>query len=170
MHAAAAVLLVIGGAAKIARPGTAGDLFETLGLPPTAFVRFLTRGLGLFEIGLGTGALAVGGTIPAAGVAFGYTVFAAATYVAMTEGASDCGCFGVRDVPPSWLHVLADLALALASFNAISRATPVEVMEDLPADGTGFVVVVGLIAGLFLAWFTVVPKALASRRSGRSRA
>jgi len=169
VHAAAAVLLAIGGAAKIARPTTASDLFESLGLPRTKLVTLLTRGLGVFEVAVGTVALAVGGTLPAAAVACLYAVFAVATLRAVVAGVADCGCFGMRGVPPSWLHVIVDLVLAAASLAAVGQSTPVEVMEGQPAGGAGFMLAVGVMAGLLLAMFTVAPKALAFRRSAASR-
>jgi hypothetical protein len=51
------------------------------------------------------------------------------------------------------------------SFIAIGGATPLEVMDNQPFEGLGFVVLVGVLAGLFLVLFTALPEAMAARRS-----
>ena len=171
LHAAAAVLLIVAGAAKIARPSSAAGLFESLGLP----VRPVSGGLtpsattaaalfGVVELGLGTVALAAGGVPLAVSVGVFYVLLAAGAARAVRAGAADCGCFGTSDTPPTWLHVIANLALAAASFAVAGQRTPTELMADQPAGGVGFVLAVGLTAGLFLALFTAVPKTLHSRR------
>ncbi len=117
LHAAAAVLLIVAGAAKIARPSSAAGLFESLGLP----VRPVSGGL---------------------------------TPSATTAAA----LFGVVELG------LGTVALAAASFAVAGQRTPTELMADQPAGGVGFVLAVGLAAGLFLALFTAVPKTLRSLR------
>lgn len=156
LYASAAVLLVLAGAMKVLRPATTAALLDDLGLPtlgPIDAVR-LAVGLGAVEISLGVVALV--GEIGAIAVGVGtlYVVFAVTVLRAMRVGAGSCGCFGRVDAPPSWWHVGGNLALAAAAFVAASGRSPLEVMEGQPAGGLGFVVVVGVLAGVELIVFT----------------
>ncbi|MEM9465377.1 MAG: MauE/DoxX family redox-associated membrane protein [Actinomycetota bacterium] len=156
LYASAAVLLVLAGAMKVLRPATTAALLDDLGLPtlgPIDAVR-LAVGLGAVEISLGVVALV--GEIGAIAVGVGtlYVVFAVTVLRAMRVGAGSCGCFGRVDAPPSWWHVGDNLALAAAAFVAASGRSPLEVMEGQPAGGLGFVVVVGVLAGVELIVFT----------------
>jgi len=166
LFAAAAVLLIIAGIAKVARPSTTADMLFSLGVPDLGFLggERLAVGLGIVETAVGIGALAIGGPAAAAIVGVFYLGFAGAVVRALSVGAVSCGCFGRVDAPPSWLHVVGNTALAAASFVAIAGSTPVEVMDDQPAGGVGFVVLVGVLAGLALVMFTALPEALAARR------
>ena len=60
------------------------------------------------------------------------------------------------------------LALAACSFGAVAGRSPLEVMEDQPAAGVGFVAAVGVLAGLELVAFTALPGARKSARVTRS--
>ena len=166
LHAAAAVLLLLAGATKIARPPTTADLLHTLRVPRLGFPSAEAQAvaLGVLEIMVGTAALAVGGPVTAALVGVFYVAFAAAVVRALMLGATSCGCFGRADSPPTRIHVAGNLGLAAVSFVAIGTATPLEVMDDQPASGIGFVVLVGVLAGLFLVLFTALPEAMATRR------
>ena len=160
LHASAAVLLVVAGVAKMARPAPTADLLAALGLPGQPAVA-ATVGLG--EVLLGTAALTVGGPLTAAATGLVYLGFTVAVLRALVVGAPSCGCFGRADSPPSWVHVVGDLAFAAVSFAAVAASTPVEVMEGQPAGGVPFVVLVGVIAGLALVAFTALPEALGAR-------
>ena len=72
------------------------------------------------------------------------------------------------DAPPTWLHVFGNLALAACSFGAVAGRSPLEVMEDQPAAGVGFVAAVGVLAGLELVALTALPGARKSARVTRS--
>ena len=162
LHAAAALLLVVAGLAKILRPTPTTDLLATLGLPARTPVAMV---LGAGEIVIGGGALVVGGPALAVLTGVAYTAFALVVVRAMAAGAESCGCFGRVDAPPSWWHVGGNLALAAVSFAAAAGDTPVEVMDGQPAGGVGFVLSVGVLAGLALIAFTALPEALAARRT-----
>jgi hypothetical protein len=164
LHAAAALLLAVAGLAKIARPAPTVDLLLALGLPGRAPV---AAALGTVELAVGVLALAVGGPVLAAATGVLYLAFAAVVVRAMAAGAPSCGCFGRVDAPPSWLHVVGNLGFAAVSFAAAAGDTPLEVMDGQPAGGLGFVLVVGVLAGLALVAFTALPEALAA---GRPRA
>ncbi len=166
LYASAAVLLVIAGVVKVIRPANTAALLDDLGAPsfgPIDGTR-ITFGLGVVEIVLGLTALV--GEIPAVALAVGvlYVVFSATVWRAMRLGAGSCGCFGRVDAPPSWWHVIGNLALAGCSFAAATGRSPLEVMQDQPLGGIGFVVLVGVLAGLELIVFTALPEAMEARK------
>lgn len=164
LHAAAAVLLVIAGLAKVVHPRPTADMLGTLGLPG---VPALATGIGVGEFVLGLLALVVGGPVLAVAVGLVYVGFALVVLRALAVGAPSCGCFGRDDTPPSWIHVVGDMVFAVASFVAAAGSTPLEVMDDQPAGGIPFVIVVGLVAGLAVVAFTALPAALEARHPRR---
>lgn len=170
LYASAAVVLVIAGAAKVVRPATTAALMEMLGAVLRTSVpgTLLARALGLAEITLGITTLLT--DVAAFRVVVGvlYVVFALAVRRAISVGATSCGCFGRVDAPPTWLHVFGNLALAACSFGAVAGRSPLEVMEEQPAAGVGFVAAVGVLAGLELVAFTALPGARKSARVTRS--
>lgn len=161
LHSAAALLLLVAGMAKIVRPAPTGDLLTTLGLPGSDAA---AAAVGVVEATVGVAALAFGGPVTAALVGAFYVAFGAVVLRAMRAGAVSCGCFGRVDAPPSWIHVIGNAALAAVSFAALAGDTPVEVMEDQPAAGVGFVLLVGVLTGLALVAFTALPEAMGARR------
>jgi len=163
LHAAAALLLLVAGLAKIARPAPTADLLSSLGLPDRAAI---TVAIGTGEAIVGLSALAVGGPALAAATGALYVGFVVVVWRAMAEGATSCGCFGRVDAPPSIIHIVGNVALAAVSFVAIAGDTPIDVMDSQPAAGVGFVVLVGVLAGLALVMFTALPEALGARRGG----
>jgi hypothetical protein len=160
LHAAAGLLLLVAGLAKIARPAPTADLLSTLGLPSNPA---LTLTIGVTESAVGLLALVVGGPIVASTTGAFYMGFVVVVWRAMAAGATSCGCFGRVDAPPSWIHIVGDLALAGVSFIAIAGDAPADVMDGQPAGGVGFVLLVGVLAGLALVAFTALPEALAAR-------
>ncbi len=169
LYASAAVLMVIAGAVKVIRPTATAALIEILGAFPRRPVAGtpLARALGLAEITLGIAALLSDMAALRVVVGVLYVVFAAAVWRAISVGAESCGCFGRVDAPPTWLHVFGNLALSMCSFGAVAGRSPLEVMEDQPAAGVGFVAAIGVLAGLELVVFTALPEALDARKSAR---
>lgn len=169
LYASAAVLLILAGAVKVSRPTTAADLMQDLGAPargPLAGAR-LAVVLGVFEIALGIGALVLEVSALAVVVGGLYVAFALTVLRAMAVGAESCGCFGRIEAPPSWYHVVGNVVLAAAAFVAAVGSSPIDVMAEQPAGGLGFVVMVGVLAGLALIVFTALPEAMAARKSQR---
>ena len=169
LYASAAVLLVIAGAVKVVRPATTAAMIEDLGafaFGPITGTR-LTLTLGVTEITLGIAALL--SDLAALSVIVGvlYIAFSVAVWRAMSVGAESCGCFGRVDAPPTWLHVVGNLTLAVCSFVAVASRSPLEIMKDQPATGIGFVVMIGVLAGLELVFFTALPEALEARKPTR---
>jgi len=171
LYASAAVLLVVAGAVKVARPASTVDLLEDLGAPQVDVVpaHRLVWVMGFVEIVVGVAALAVGGLALALFVSAFYVIFALSVVQALSVGASSCGCFGRVEAPPSWIHVAGNAVFAIASAVAAAGRTPLEVMADQPAGGIGFVVLIGVIAGLALVAFTALPEALSARAAVSGR-
>ena len=167
LHAAAALLLLVAGLAKLIRPAPTTELLATLGLPER---RVVTLAIGGIESLVGLGALAVGGPGPAVATGALYLGFVVVVWRAMAAGATSCGCFGRVDAPPSWIHIAGNAALAAVSFAAVAGDPAVDVMDGQPAGGLGFVLLVGVIAGLALVAFTALPEALGARRAAPAAA
>jgi hypothetical protein len=167
LFASAAVLLVLAGVVKVSRPTTAADLMQTLGAPSRGpwSGTHLAVGLGVIEIALGV--IGLVSELPAAAVAIGvlYVIFGLTVLRAMALGATSCGCFGRIESPPTWFHVFGNAVLAAAAFTAATASSPLEVMDAQPAGGIGFVLLVGVLAGLALVVFTALPEASAARQS-----
>ena len=164
IHASAAVLLVLAGAAKLSRPAPGwADLLGFRARTP------VVRLVGASEAAAGVAALLLGGAAAWA-VGLLYAVFAAVVLRALLAGAGSCGCFGRLDAPPSRIHVLGNLVLAAVSFAAAGAPSPpipavVQAMGDSPAVGAALTAVVLLLAGLVLVSFTALPEALGARTS-----
>lgn len=151
VHAAAAVLLIVAGLAKIFSPMPMTELLVSFGLPelPLAVVV-----IGLVESGFGILALAVGGPLLASAIGVLYLGFFAVVWRALAIGAPSCGCFGRFNSPPSPRHLVSAVGFAAVSFVAVVGRTPVEITAQQPLAGVGFVLGVGVIAGLAMFAFT----------------
>jgi hypothetical protein len=108
-YLAAAVLLVVAGAAKVRDPG---DL-ATAAPVGSGTVRALAAG----ELVLGVLAVVRPSTVTAALVALSYVAFAAYVLWLRTTGGplATCGCFGAVDTAPTRTHVAVDVALAVSA-------------------------------------------------------
>ncbi|MEQ8840082.1 MAG: hypothetical protein RIB98_03805 [Acidimicrobiales bacterium] len=167
LHAAAALLLLVAGLAKIVRPAPTTELLSTLGLPDIAA---LAVAIGVAESVIGIAALVIGGPVTAAATGVLYAGFVVVVWRALAAGATSCGCFGRVDAPPSWIHVVGNVGLAAVSFVAMGGDTPIELMDGQPAGGAGFVLLVGVLAGLALVMFTALPEAIGARRGAAAAA
>ena len=169
IHASAAVLLVVAGAAKLSRPARGvADLFGFRA--PTPLVRLV----GAPEAAVGIAALLLGGPAVWA-VGLLYAAFAVVVLRAVLIRAGSCGCFGRLDAPPSWVHVGGNLALAAVSFAAAGAGSApvpaiVQSISDRPAIGLALAMEVALVSGLCLALFTALPEALGARAPRRGAA
>ena len=161
--AAAAVLLLGSGVAKLRRPAPATRLLALLvGLPNPLVGRLI----GALEVGVGAAVLLSGGRAACAALAACYLTFALVA-VLLTTGSrpAPCGCFGESDTPTRPLHVVvAALACAAAVAGVVS---PVGALGGFAGQPT-LVMVVGLgqvavLAGLVYLSMTVLPDVLAAR-------
>ena len=124
-----ALVVVVGGAAKLVRPVPFAELLATLGLPGGALA---ARAAGAVEVVLGAAAFLTGARWAASLLAAAYLVFAGTVVVARQRGAASCGCFGAADAPPSTVHLVLNLVSA-----AVAAATAAVGAESLPATLSG---------------------------------
>lgn len=165
----AAALLVLAGAQKVFDPDQASGALRSLGLPSDSR---LVRSGAAVEGMVGLVAVTVGGAVPWALVAASYITFTAFVVAAMRAGTmvGSCGCFGREETPPSWIHVVLNLALASAAMAAAVRA-------EIPLDELGkasalhVVVLVGVTAvAVALAYgaYVDLPRARAAAAASRA--
>jgi hypothetical protein len=148
----AAGLLVVSGAVKQLQPRATAQSMLDAGLPGSIA---LARGIGVIEIAIGIWALAAPARGGAVALAVLYTSFSVFLVYVLREhpDAGSCGCAGPTPVPPSWLHLVLDVVVAIG---AVALAfTPSEgVVEWLAAFGW---LALPVALGLGLAgWLAVV--------------
>jgi uncharacterized membrane protein YphA (DoxX/SURF4 family) len=144
-----AVVVIVGGAAKLVSPGAFRATLRSLGVPGGVVAARLA---GVVEIGLGGAALVVGGRAWAAALAALYGVFTVVVVLARRTGAESCGCFGSVAAPPSSLHVVIDAASAVVAAAAAVVGVPslVDVLADQPMAGAPYLVLVAVGAWLIV--------------------
>lgn len=120
-------------------------------------LRGLVRGLGAAEVGIGIGALVVGGRGFAVLVAASYAGFSGFVAFVLRRGGavSSCGCLGRPDTPATAGHVGLTLAAAMVAAAVAVTGAPAlpSVVERQPRLGLPLL---GLIAlGLFLSYLAL---------------
>jgi hypothetical protein len=160
---AAAMLLALSGGAKLWKPGSAAGALRAAGLPSSIWV---TRLLGAVEGTVGLGCLVAPGrelSVALAGLYLGFAGFLVRLLRA-TDPPDSCGCVGASDTPPTRLHVLLDLAAALAGMAAAARGLPglIPFAADLRLAGVPFVVGVALTAYLVHLVLAYLPAVMRS--------
>jgi len=117
------VLLLTGGAAKVADPSRTAGALAALGWPSSPGV---VRAGALAELLLGAAALVVGGRGLALLVAASYLGFALFVMAALRAKTpiGTCGCFGQADTPPKPVHVTVDALLAAGAVAAAATDAP----------------------------------------------
>lgn len=161
--AAAAVLLVVGGASKVRRPDPTVRALRSVRLPASSLgVRLMAAAEG----GIGMAALALGGRGTALLVAASYLAFTAFVALAMARGGvlSSCGCFGAPDTPPTTSHLLVTSAAGVACLAA--AADPVgpllEGLAGQPLGGLPFLAFTSLCVWLAHAVLALLPRLTAT--------
>jgi hypothetical protein len=158
-----AALVGVGGAVKLGRPATTARALDQMGLPSSAA---LVRLGAAAEVVVAAGALAWGSRPFAAALALSYLGFAGFVLAALRRGVplSSCGCFGVQDTPPTYGHVVLNLA-AVGVATAVALGSPHgAALADLGAMGAPM-----LLRGVFLVlvgastWFAYVALTLLPR-------
>ena len=158
----AALLLVLAGAPKILRPQNALNALHAAGIPaPSVFVRVVA----FAELAIGIDAVVNGNRPSAVLVALSYAAFTAFVVRALRRETplSSCGCFGRADTPPSWTHVLVDLAaVAAAVAVAVDPGVGIaDVVRAQPDAGVPYVLLVATGTLLAFLALTVLPRLLA---------
>ena len=170
VFAAAAVLLVIAGASKIASPYMAQASLSTAGLPaPLNGV----RALALCEVAVGSAALIEPTRVTAALVALAYGVFCLFTVrlLRLAEEGIDCGCFGGAGSEVSGVHVTlnaAALAVCVAAVVVPPRSLG-WVLDRAPLTAISASIGIFAIAYASFLAFTVFPRAWHSYSRGPAR-
>ena len=176
LYLIACALLVGAGLAKTARPdGTARALAALV--PgrgnPLVRLRLVARAGALAEAALGLVALALPRPVTAALVAASYLCFAGVALVARRRGGplATCGCFGRPDTPPTLVHVVLDLALAVAAAvlaaAAPRRGTLVTYLAHQPWAGLPLLFVSAVGAWLTLLALSALGELEGARRQMR---
>jgi hypothetical protein len=129
LYLIASGLLVAAGAAKAAKPDDTARAMVALvpGTPSLRLVRWAVRVGALAEAALGLVALVFPRPATAALVALSYLCFFGVVAFARRRGGplATCGCFGRPDTPPTGLHLVIDLALAVAAL-AVATGAPAQ--------------------------------------------
>lgn len=104
-----AALLIWSGIRKLADPDPTSGALRAAALPSSRLAVF---GLAVVEIVVG--AMALVATNPVAAWAVGLVYAGFAGFVGLAMGRrlpiASCGCFGRADTPPTWLHLVINLA------------------------------------------------------------
>ena len=165
----AALLLVAGGASKVLDPGDTATALRGAGVP---LGRTMVRIGAAAELVVGAYAAVVGDRVGAVLVACSYAAFAAFVAVALARHVpiATCGCFGKADTPPSLVHVVLDVAAAVAAVGVI--VDPGVGLRDAlsrqPLSGIPYLVL--LATGVYVAMLslTALPRVLALVREARA--
>ena len=156
-------LLVVAGRAKLVRPGPTAQALCAAG--PTR-CRGVARAIGLVEIAIGLWAIVLPSRASGAALAGAYLAFAGfvAFLLVRRPEASSCGCAGAREIPPSGIHLVANLVAAGVGV-AAALAPPLPIGSIVASLGWSSVpFAAGLIAAgtLAVVAITDLPGALAS--------
>ena len=153
-YVAGCLLLMLGGAAKAARPPDAARAIAVLApaVPLRAGV-VVVRLVAAGEVALGAAALVFPAPPLAAAVAASYLAFAAVVLVVRRRGGplATCGCFGTPDTPATRVHVGVNLALTVAAAVVAAVPPPERAWGELatsPLGGIPLLVVAALVAWL----------------------
>lgn len=151
---AAAVLLVLSGAAKLRDPGPAARALTVLRLPSYPWT---IRILGTVELATGMWCLIGASRASAVSVAILYGAFAVFVALQMRTGTpgATCGCLGKQEAPPSLLHLGLNM-VAAGTAAVVATAPPIGIVAyaaRLPLRGLPFLLGIALMA--YLAYLAV---------------
>lgn len=162
---AAALLLVLAGGVKLREPSAAASFLGALGLPAS---RLLVCAAALAEIAAGGSAL-VWPRPAAAAIALLYGLFAALVTLQLRRGISvSCGCLGARTIPPSRVHLAANLLCAAIGGAAVAAPPPAfaHVAASTPSAAALTAFAAAASALLAAAAVTLFPATMGAWRGG----
>lgn len=167
---ASAVLLVIGGASKVLRPGNTVHALRALRAPVGPLA---VRLLAVTEMAIGVGALVGGGRLVWLLVGASYLGFACFVLFAMARGAalSSCGCFGGTDTAPTLTHVVVTVSASALAFATVFGPPPgpaLDSLGDQPLLDLTFVLLTGCCVWFAYAAIAVLPRTAAFSRKRTS--
>jgi hypothetical protein len=139
------LLLILTGAAKMARPHDVEKALTALGAPGLAFAGVL---IGVVEVSVGISALFLPGVMVVQGAM--YLAFAGWVALALRADVpiASCGCLGRDDTPPTVAHIVLDVIAAGLSLGAGLLGDPIDLEPGL--GGIAVIAVIGV--GVFLAY------------------
>jgi hypothetical protein len=159
-------LLVAAGCAKLVRPDQTA--IALCGNGYATHCREVARAVGLVEIAIGLWAILSPSTASGAAVAGAYLAFAGfvAFLLVRRPDASSCGCAGTREVPPSVIHLVANLAAAGVAIAAafVPPASISSIVASLGWSAVPFAAGVIAAGALAVVTITELPTALTSYR------
>ena len=177
LAAAAALLLVVSGIAKLGHPGAAAAMVLRLVRLTGPAVRSardrrraasLVRVVGLGEVGVGVAVVATGSRAAIVLLATAYLLFAAvaATLLRAGDARTSCGCFGSTHSPLGPAHLVLDLVAAATAVTAAFRppGPGLGLWDGGPATAVIGSVQAVLLAALGYLAITSFPALLAARR------
>jgi hypothetical protein len=161
---AAAVVLVIAGVGKVARPAGTAAALRAAGLPGTPLLAQL---LGGAEIVIGVASLVWGNVVTDAALAVAYAGFAAfaALLLAAQGRSASCGCFGERHTSIHPLHIVVNLVIACIAATGVAQPSGgLGKLADLSTVGAvAFLAVTAAVAVLIYVLLAIVPERLEAR-------
>lgn len=169
-----AALVGLAGTLKLGRPATTARALGEIGLPASAV---LVRAGAAVEVAVAAGALAWASRPFALAVALSYLAFAGFVLAALRRRVplSSCGCFGVRDTPPTYGHLALNLAAAGVAIAVAVGAPHGASLADLGRlDGSLVLRAVFVVLAATCTWFayvalTLVPQLLGRQPQGAGR-
>ena len=155
LHAAAAVVLVAG-AAKLARPTAAATALRVLRLPGS---RAAVRAIAVVELAVAALVLAGagGGRAAVAALAALHLGFAAVA-AALRARSATCGCFGAA-APVTGTHVVVNLVVAALALAAVAGGDVPSFGAEVgatPGAGVPYALLVGVLAAAEIAALTAL--------------
>lgn len=118
---AAAALLVLAGAQKVADPQPLVRALRSTGLRLSPLV---VRAFAAAEVAVGLAGLLTGSRAAAVAVGLSYAAFTGFVLLALARGGvlASCGCFGKADTPPTRTHAALTAGFALCAFSGTPDA------------------------------------------------
>jgi len=157
--AAFAIVLGVGGVAKMGRPEGAVGALRALRLPATAT---MVRVLAGAELVVAVVVLVSGNRLTSLLMAISYFGFAGFVLLARRDVGtlSSCGCFGEADTPPTVTHLVFTLAAAMVAVVAVVAPVGplVAGLRGQPLGGAPFLFFTGCCAWFGYASLAVLPK------------
>jgi len=156
-------VLVIAGAAKIARPSATATALRELRVPAPLHA---ARILGAAEIVVGITTVLTGATLALVATGILYVAFTGFIFVALATGGSfgSCGCFGSEETPPTIGHGVFNAVAAAVALLLAADGSAVLALPELDGSATEIALVLVLVvvgtAASVLA-LTAVPRNLA---------
>jgi hypothetical protein len=168
--AAAALLLLAAGLAKLRTPGPAAHMIVTVWprMLPVARARVVARAVGVVEAAAAVATLATGARPAVILLALCYlAVTAVAVRLASGAERASCGCFGAADGAVGVPHLIVDgAALAISAWAAVRPPGGLAALfDDGALTGVTVTAQVVVLTGLAYLSLTALPALVAARRT-----